>query len=167
MLQDSLETKDSKPFWRYIKSQRQDNTGVAPLKRGGLLHPDSATKAHILNEQFSSVFTEDKENDDTVLEGPSIPPIEELVISVNGVTKLLKEINPSKAGGPDNLPCRLLREPTVELAPILTYIYIYVYIYTNSHYPQASYHQYGNQPMYHPFLRKDQYALQRTTDLSA
>ena len=49
--------------------------------------------------------------------------MEELVISVNGVTKLLKEINPSKAGGPDNLPCRLLRELAVELAPILTYIY--------------------------------------------
>ena len=59
MLQYSLETKDSKQFWRYIKSQQQENTGVAPLKCGGLLHSDSDIKAHILNEQFSSVFTED------------------------------------------------------------------------------------------------------------
>ena len=37
----SLETKNSKPFWRYIKSQRQDRCGVSPLLHDGQLHSDS------------------------------------------------------------------------------------------------------------------------------
>ena len=29
---------DSKPFWKYIRAQRQDNVGVAPLLDNGVLH---------------------------------------------------------------------------------------------------------------------------------
>ena len=52
-----LEQKDNKPFWRYIKARKQDNTGVAPLKDKGQLHTDSQTKANILLSHFKSVFT--------------------------------------------------------------------------------------------------------------
>ena len=31
----SLDSRDSKPFWKYIKSQRQDSVGVSTLKSGG------------------------------------------------------------------------------------------------------------------------------------
>ena len=76
ILVESLETKDNKPFWRYIKSQRQEFC-VAPLKADGQVHPDASKKAGILNQQFTSVFTSGDEDDfsGTVLEGPSILPI--------------------------------------------------------------------------------------------
>ena len=32
-LSESLELKNSKPLWRYIKSKRQDGNGVSPLKK--------------------------------------------------------------------------------------------------------------------------------------
>ena len=32
-----LEENNSKPFWRYIKSKKNDNVGVAPLKEKGKL----------------------------------------------------------------------------------------------------------------------------------
>ena len=32
IIKGSLEKNDTKPFWRYIKSQKNDNCGVAPLK---------------------------------------------------------------------------------------------------------------------------------------
>ena len=37
--------------------------------------------------------------------------------------KLLQEINSSKASGPDQVPCRILRELSVELAPVLRAIF--------------------------------------------
>ena len=43
---------------------------------------------------------------------------------VNGVTKLLSNVKPNKATGPDNLPCHLLKEAFNEIAPILTDIFI-------------------------------------------
>ena len=41
MLQTGLDEGNSKPFWRYIRSLRQDNIGVSPLKNGGKLEPDT------------------------------------------------------------------------------------------------------------------------------
>ena len=123
MLNDGLESGNHKPFWRYVKSQRQDNCGASPLKRNGELHSNSKDKAQILNDQFSSVFTKDDQHAGTVLEGPSLPPLAGLNISEKGVAKLLKEIDPSKAGGPDEVPCRILKELADDIAPILTDIY--------------------------------------------
>ena len=58
-----------------------------------------------------------------MLEGPSIPPVANLKICEKGVAKLLREVDPSKAGGPDEPPCRILRELAEDIAPILTDIY--------------------------------------------
>ena len=47
-----------KVFWSYIKSRRQESTGVAPLKnKDGFIHSDSSSKAEILNDQFVSAYT--------------------------------------------------------------------------------------------------------------
>ena len=79
----------------------------------------TAPKARILNNQFCSAFTQDNDDPsaDTVPEGPSYPPLERLEISVAGVAKLLQDLNPSKAGGPDEVSCRLLKELSEESAP--------------------------------------------------
>ena len=47
-IEDGLRNNNTKPFWSYVKSRRQDSTGVAPLKKGTTLQSDGATKAHIL-----------------------------------------------------------------------------------------------------------------------
>ena len=80
-------------------------------------------KAHILNEQFQSVFT--KEDDSCPqLEGASHLPIPTLDISVEGVRKLLSELRVNKASGPDNIiPNRVLRELADELAPALHLVF--------------------------------------------
>ena len=123
ILQESLDEGNSKPFWRYIYSQKNDTRGVAPLKEDGVLHTDSHDKAEILNRQFVSVFTKDVLGTNRLLHGPSYPPIGGLTISTRGVEKLLAGINPSKAGGPDQVPCRFLKEMSTVLAPILSAIF--------------------------------------------
>jgi hypothetical protein len=44
-----------------MKSKKQDNIRVVPLKRSGGLY-ESKEKAEILNNQFKSVFTKPKPN---------------------------------------------------------------------------------------------------------
>ena len=34
---EGMENNNSKPFWKYVKSRKQDNIGVAPLKEKGKL----------------------------------------------------------------------------------------------------------------------------------
>ena len=114
---------NSKPLWRYIRSQRQDNLGVAALKENGRLFSDGTKKADILSGQFASVFTRDSGGTQARLYGPNYPAIKPLTIDQYGVEKVLQGLNVGKASGPDNLPCRLLRELAYELAPILTCIY--------------------------------------------
>jgi len=50
------------------------------------------------------------------------PYIPLFVINVAGVAKLLQEVDPFKATGPDGIPPRLLKEMSNELAPSLTLI---------------------------------------------
>ncbi|KAL8617394.1 hypothetical protein ACOMHN_035886 [Nucella lapillus] len=51
---------NSKRFWSYMKSKKQEADGVAPLKdKQGFLKSNSQNKAEILGEQFRSVFTEE------------------------------------------------------------------------------------------------------------
>ena len=123
ILNIGLEENNTKPFWKYIKSQKQDTIGVTALKDQGKLHTDNKVKAELLNKQFKSVFTQEDTTSVPKLMGPSFPPILELHIECKGVEKLLTKLNPSKASGPDNVPCRILKELSSELAPILTAIF--------------------------------------------
>ena len=61
VIEEGLQSNNSKPFWKYVKSKKQDNIGAAPLKQKGNLITDAKAKADILVEQFQSVFTK---NDD-------------------------------------------------------------------------------------------------------
>ena len=124
ILSEGIENKSHKPFWRFIKSQRTNFTGVAPLKEAGLINSDPKKKATILAQQFRSVFTQDDEKSAaTSLHGPNYPPIADITIVEAGVAKLLKGVDPSKASGPDQIPCKLLRELNIELAPVFTRLF--------------------------------------------
>ena len=37
IIQDRLDNKNTKPFWKYIKSKRQDNIGTPQVKKNGSL----------------------------------------------------------------------------------------------------------------------------------
>ena len=99
--------------------------GVSPLKKNGQLHPYSTAKCDILADQLKSIFPNDANDTHgaTKLYGPSHPQIPELIIQEEGVQKLLAGVNPSKASGPDEIPLRLLRELSDELAPVFTRLF--------------------------------------------
>jgi hypothetical protein len=101
---EGMEKNNTKPFWKYVKSRKQDNIGVAPLKERGHLIDNSKEKAQILIKQFSSVFTREKVNKMPKTRRRIQQNIPNIKITQDGVAKLLRSINPSKASGPDNIP---------------------------------------------------------------
>jgi len=121
----SKELKDNpKRFWSYIKSRKQDASGITALKnKDGFLHSDTPTKAEILNNQFHSVYTkEDLNNIPHKGQSPhqTMPAIH---ISLQGVKKLLKGLRPYKATGPDEIPAFILKNSAEEIAPYLVRLF--------------------------------------------
>ncbi len=83
-----LNENNTKPFWKYAKTSKQETIGVAPFPKDGELKRDSKGKAEILIDQFKSVFTLDKENDSSSMEGPKYPTIDNLTIHTERIGKL-------------------------------------------------------------------------------
>ena len=38
VINEGLQNKNSKPFWKYVKSRKQDNIGISPLKKNSGLY---------------------------------------------------------------------------------------------------------------------------------
>ena len=125
---DSSNSGQKKKFYSFVKHNKTENFGIAPLSSNGITHTDPVSKANILNQQFESVFSrpqplslkELSKSAAFTLKHPPMPPI---CITVQGVDKLLTGLNPNKASGPDEISPRLLKELHSEIAPILTHIF--------------------------------------------
>ena len=106
-----------------MKSLRVDHCEVPVLIKDEVKHTTNQAKANLLNHHFSSVFTHDGEAPLPYM-GPSpYPSLPDIEINIAGVTKVLKEINPYKATGPDCIPAKVLKEMAEELSPSLALIF--------------------------------------------
>ena len=47
----------------------------------------------------------------------------DIYVTKEGVTKLLRKLNPYKASGPDGIPARFMKECAIEIAPALTLLF--------------------------------------------
>ena len=85
-------------FYRYINSQKKDTQGIPPLKKrnGSGIAQSEFEEAEEFNGQFSDVFTK-SEYKQVPLMDRSAPFMHDIVVTKEGVTKLLKGLNPSKA----------------------------------------------------------------------
>ena len=108
-------------FYRYINSQKKDTQGISPpppLKKrlgSGLVQSE-------FNGQFTDVFTKSKHSQVPLLDR-SAPFMEDIVVTMEGDTKLPKGLNPSKALGPDELHLRVLKELPAELGPVFAHLF--------------------------------------------
>ena len=91
-------------FHRYIKSQKKDIQGIPPLKKknGKGVAQSDLEKAEEFNGQFTDVFNKNEHTQVPLLDR-SAPFMNDIAVSKDGVIKLLKGLNPSKALGPDEL----------------------------------------------------------------
>ena len=99
--------------------------GVRELMLGsngrGLAESDFE-KAGEFNGQFTDVFTK-TEHSKAPLLNRKAPLMEDIVVSKEGVTKLLKGLNPSKALGPCELHPRVLKELASELGQVFAHLF--------------------------------------------
>ena len=97
-------------FYRYINSQKKDYKGIPPLKRrGGTgITASEIEQAEEFNGQFTDVF--DKSDSEIPFLSRSVPFMDDIVVSNEGVTKLLKGLSLFKALGPDELHPRVPKE---------------------------------------------------------
>ena len=110
--------ENPKPFWSYVKSLRQDKQTIPILQsKTGLLVANDRAKADTLNEQFTSVFTKE---DLSSIPTPhhQYPRMPHITFGTERISKLLSNIKPGKAGGPDQIPARFLKETSQQLAKI-------------------------------------------------
>ena len=83
LIGDSL-AENTKPFWSYIKSRRRDNSSVPTLKtKSGIPPATDQTKANVLVNQFSSIFT--TENRENI---PSLPQVYPDMPDINFWTRM-------------------------------------------------------------------------------
>ena len=75
----------TKRLWSYIKSQRKDHCGVAPLKVDGVVYNNSLDKAEILSKYFTSVFTLVSLDTPPAMDEPLISDIDPIQVDTNGV----------------------------------------------------------------------------------
>ena len=106
-----------------VKSLKQDCGGIGALRDQGQLISDSKSKADLLNNYFRSVFTTEQTHN-ILNKGISLFPVmRNFKVTKDGVLKLLNDLNPAKAAGPDGLPSRVLKLQAHQIAPVLTEIY--------------------------------------------
>ncbi|KAJ8027714.1 hypothetical protein HOLleu_29746 [Holothuria leucospilota] len=88
-----------------------------PFKHEGKTITDAKTKADLLNNYFTSVFT--LNNHKSIPDkGPSpFPPMPNIVITAPGVLKLLSELKTRKATGPDESSLTNLKKAHVTPIP--------------------------------------------------
>ena len=115
--------ENPKRFWSYIKQLKKEEPGIADFEINGSIISDNKSKADILNNQFSSVFTQEDLSNIPDIGYDRIPAIDSLSITTNGVAKQLSLLKTNKASGPDAIPPWFLKEYAAEIAPILTNIF--------------------------------------------
>ena len=114
---NGLENNDTKPFWTYVKAKKRDNVGVAPIFEHGSLVVQSSAKAEAILRQFVSVFTPVTDDALPPVRNRCVNALESIIVTEEGVLKLLQNINVNKAIGPDKIPNQALKECAQELAP--------------------------------------------------
>ena len=116
-------TENPKKVYSYIKQKKSGESSIPVLKPDNIIISDSTEKAEALNAQYTSQFTREPDDDLPEVDGDSFPPMPDILFTTPGVEKLLNNLNPSKASGPDLLPTRILKMVSMEIAPVLCMIY--------------------------------------------
>ena len=121
MLTESEETSTAtnKKFWTYVNHRRGDSTEITAIKTDHCLLTDKKGMADALNNQFQFVFSPvDPAEPTDQKHQPTKSDMDDIRVHCGGVLKLLKDLKPNKASGPDSISATILKETAdiVELA---------------------------------------------------
>ncbi|XP_072022667.1 uncharacterized protein [Amphiura filiformis] len=122
-----LDRAEVNDLWNEFKDRVESSVekNVPTLKdpSTGFLVTDSAKQAELLGRQFQSQFTKENLEDFPVEPDSGIPSMADMVIHEEGVIKLLLELNPNKAMGPDQISPKYLKLVANEIGSALRIIF--------------------------------------------
>ena len=109
-----------KTFFAHVNSRKPVKNTIGPLKdRTGSIISSEEGMANILNEYFTSGFTEEDTSEipiaPIVYRGNN--PLRKIEITVDKVKMKLKKLNSNKSAGPDGFYPRVIKETEEETAP--------------------------------------------------
>ena len=120
MIHMRLVTKEEKTFQEH-KTPPERSLQCTSVTEDGVKYDENQTKASILNQYFSSVFTKHDNLQPPPDMGPSpYPEISNIEINCKSITCLPNELDPSKSHGSDDVLARLL---AVEISPCLKLLF--------------------------------------------
>ena len=114
-----------KHFWKYVNSKLKRPTGISNLKKpDGTLTESDKEKADVINNFFSTVFTQENTTNIPVLEEHNNNIyLSDIILTQEAVKLKLNKLDPNKAMGPDKIPAIILKELSQELSLPLVYIF--------------------------------------------
>ena len=118
--------ENPKAFYSYSRSKLKTKETVGPIAEGDLVVHDDVGVANIINDYFSSIFTIEKlpiPNPVQIFNGSSGDRLTDICFTKEDVHKLLKNLKPCKAPGPDKIYPRVLKELASEIAEPLYVIF--------------------------------------------
>ena len=111
---------NQKKFWSLYGAKTKSATIPKVVCFGDQKASTPVAKANLFNRFFASVFQKPNLHTTTSTQTATDNELHLIQTSIEEVTKELKAINPSQAYGPDQIPGRLLKECTSEIAPSIT-----------------------------------------------
>jgi hypothetical protein len=115
-----FEEGNTKPFFQYVKNLKGNNNAIHSIEtRPGHLTQDKMEMASVLNSFFQSVFSQSSDMPGINFD-VNFPPI---VVTKNGVLKLLQDLKRGKGCGPDQISKQMMVLDIHMCAEILTVIF--------------------------------------------
>ena len=120
--------EDRKGFFKYAKSKMKAKEGVGPIEDSdGNILRDEKKMAEEFSIFFKSIFTEEDTtvipDPEPVFTGTEEEKLTTIDITEERVLKKLKQINPSKSAGNDNISNAVLKETAEEITEAVTKIF--------------------------------------------
>ena len=125
-----------KKLFSFLKHAKQDSSTISMLKDQGKELSEGVDKANALNRQFQSVFSPKSPlflkqlcemtvgaNSQVTGHCSNFPLMTDIEVGVEGVCKLLRNLETFKAAGPDQIRPVLLKELHRELSPVITFLF--------------------------------------------
>ncbi|MCP3930316.1 MAG: hypothetical protein GY705_14575 [Bacteroidetes bacterium] len=115
----------NKKMWSYVKSKRQEHVSIPDVKdESNSLTSDPSKKAEIIHKQFDSVFSDPSPKINANFEKKDeLPTMPDILVHQPGILKLLENINPNKAVGPDQIPGKFLKICAYEMSFVYTILF--------------------------------------------
>ena len=112
-----------KRFWTLLKDRSKSRCSSTIITVDGIDSTDPLKKAGAFNHYFQSVFCSKKHDILPEITKTQDPRLESIILTEEAVKKELRNLNPSKAAGPDGISTRVLKEAHEELAKPITTLF--------------------------------------------